>query len=342
MTSSAASRPARRTALVIGAAGQDGTLLSARLRGDDVDVWGVRSDGSVVHDGVVVGSARISHGDPRDDEDGGVGALVARVVPDEVYYLAAHHHSSEQAPPPPVELWRRSFAVHCEGLVHVLEGVVAHAPRAHVVYASSSHVFGEPATTPQNESTPLSPLTPYAVTKAAGMGICAAYRRRGVRASSAILFNHESPLRARHFVVQRVAYAVAAAAVAGQRTVRIELGNPDAVVDWSWADDVVGAMAGIARLEESDDFVVASGVARTVRELCAAAAAHAGLDVDVVQNGNAALRRVPPLVGDAARLHSRVALSPPVPFSRWVGILVDAARAALVAADTAGPKDSSR
>jgi GDPmannose 4,6-dehydratase len=333
MTTPASAAPTARAAIVVGAGGQDGSLLSARLRNDGVDVWGVRSDGSVVRDGLVVDRAPI-------EDAAAVRALIDRVVPEAVYYLAAHHHSSEQAPPPQAELWRRSFVVHCDGLVHVLEGVVAAAPRAHVVYASSSHVFGEPTTTPQDESTPLAPLSPYAVTKAAGMGVCATYRRRGVRASTAILFNHESPLRGRHFVVQRVAYAVAAAALAGQSRVRIELGNPDAVVDWSWAEDVVAALAGIAALDAADDFVVGSGVARTVRELCVVAAGHAGLDVDVVANGNVALRRVPPLVGDATRLRQRVPLPAPVPFSQWVGIVVDAARAAL--AGRAGNEEPPR
>lgn len=332
MRTSAAQAESR--ALIVGCAGQDGTLLSARLRTAGVDVWGVRADGSVVHDGVAVTGAAIH-------DAAAVAALVGRVVPDAIYYLAAHHHSAEQAPSPQAELWRKSFAVHCEGLVNVLEGVFAAAPRAHVVYASSSHVFGEPTTTPQDESTPLAPLSPYAVTKAAGMGICAAYRRRGVRASSAILFNHESHLRPRHFVVQRVAYAVAAAALTRQRTVLIELGDPEAVVDWSSADDVVQAMAGIADLDAGDDFVIASGIARTVRELCAVAAAHAGLDVEVVTRADLGVRRMPPLVGNSARLHARLALPPPVPFARWVGSLVDSARDALTDAGASGSREAS-
>jgi GDPmannose 4,6-dehydratase len=313
---------APRTALIIGSAGQDGTLLEGHLREIGTRVFGLLSDGIVVAEGEHVGLAPINDADA-------IRQLVTRLVPDEVYYLAAHHHSSEAAPEPEIELWRRSFAVHCEGLLHILEALVSGAPHAHLVYASSSHVFGEPVSTPQDETTPLHPQTPYAVTKAAGMGICATYRAQGIRASAAILFNHESLLRPASFVVPRIARAVAAAAVAGEQAVRIELGNPDAIVDWSWAPDVVRALAGMARLDDAADVVVASGVAHTVRELCEVAAAHAGLEVEVVARPSSSLRRVPPLIGNPARLHARIALPPPVPFTEWVGMMVDAARVEL-------------
>jgi GDPmannose 4,6-dehydratase len=311
-----------RTALVIGAAGQDGRLLEQHLTEQGHEVLGVHSDGSVVHRGSVVGIAPL-------DSATAVRGLVERVQPDEVFYLAAHHHSSETAPAPDLALWRRSFAVHCDGLLVVLEALLACAPRAHLVFASSSHVFGEPDRTPQDERTPLRPTSPYAVTKAAAMAICASYRKRGFKASSAILFTHESPLRRSGFLVPRVVSAVARAAHAGERSVRLEIGAPEAVVDWSWAPDVVRAMYGIAGLAEAGEFVVASGMGRTVRELCEVAGAHAGVAVDIVTRPETVARRTPTLVGDPTLLRSRVSLPAPVPFSEWVGMLVDAARAEL-------------
>jgi GDPmannose 4,6-dehydratase len=310
------------SALIVGARGQDGRLLGGLLRGQGVDVFGLDSDGTVTRDGVVIGEAAI------DDADT-IARLVESIQPRHVYYLAAYHHSSENVAGPEPDVWRRSFAVHCDGLVAVLEAVARYAPLAHVVYASSSHVFGEPATTPQDEETPLRPTSPYAVSKAAGMGICASYRLRGIRASAAILFNHESPFRRPGFVVPRVVRAVAEAAERGERVVRLEVGNPDAVVDWSWAEDVVRALDGIASQDEPGVWVVASGVARTVRELGQVAAAHVGLEATMVADAGTPLRKLPLLVGNPSRLRDRIPLPAPVPFAKWVGRMVDVARSSI-------------
>jgi GDPmannose 4,6-dehydratase len=337
-----------RRALIIGVAGQDGSLLSAHLAGLGTRVVGTDVDGRVVDSAMVVRDKDTSL--PRYmrlEEPASVQALVAALLPDELYYLAGYHRSSEAAAAAdPLDEWQRAFAVNVHGVAAVLEAMRRTGCSGHLVYASSSHVFGEPTTSPQNEQTPWRPTTPYGVSKAAGLGVCASYRRQGVRASGAILFNHESVRRLRDFVTQRVAFQVAAAKRRGDAVARVTVGDPDAVVDWSWAGDVVVALQGIAGLKDADDFVIASGHGRTVRELATVAAAHVGLGVDVVAAPELVTRRVPPLVGDMQKLRARVALPPPRPFSSapadehacnsptceacqgnssWVGELVDAA-----------------
>lgn len=314
-----------RRALIIGVAGQDGSLLAAHLADLGTRVVGTDVDGRVVdsaHD-----SALPRH--MRFDDPASVQALVAALQPDEVYFLAGYHRSSEAAAADALDEWQRAFAVNVHGVAAVLEAMRRTGCGGHLVYASSSHVFGEPTTSPQDEQTPWRPTTPYGVSKAAGLGVCASYRQQGVRASGAILFNHESVRRPRDFVTQRVAFQVATAKRRGDAIARVTVGDPDAVVDWSWAGDVVVALQGIAGLDDADDFVIASGHGRTVRELAAVAAAHVGLGVDVVAAPELVTRRVPPLVGNVQKLRARVALPPPRPFASWVGDLVDAALQAL-------------
>jgi|GEM_PF-323012 len=325
-----------RRALIIGVAGQDGTILREHLVGLGTRVVGTDVDGRVSDTDTDTSLPRHM----RLDEPASVEALVAALLPDELYYLAGYHRSSEAAAADALDEWQRAFAVNVHGVAAVLEAMRRAGCGGHLVYASSSHVFGEPTTSPQDEQTPWRPTTPYGVSKAAGLGVCASYRRQGVRASGAILFNHESVRRPRDFVTQRVAYQVAAAKLRGDAVARVTVGDPDAVVDWSWAGDVVVALRGIASLETADDFVVASGQGRTVRELATVAAAHVGLGVDVVAAPDLVTRRVPPLVGSMQKLRARVALPPPRPFSSapadehasnssWVGELVDAALRAL-------------
>ncbi len=310
-----------RRALIIGAAGQDGSLLREHLVGCGTRVVGTDVDGGVTD----------TASDPnlpstmRLEAPATVQALIASLQPDEVYFLAGYHRSSEATPDAALVEWQRAFAVNVTGLAVVCEAMRQAGCGGHLVYASSSHVFGEPTTSPQDEQTPWRPTTPYGVSKAAGLGVCASYRRQGVRASGAILFNHESARRPRDFVTQKVAFQVAAAKRRGDAVARVTVGDPDAVVDWSFAGDVVVALHAMAGLAAADDYVIASGQGRTVRELATVAAAHVGLAVDVVAASDVAVRRVPPLVGDMRALRSRVDLPAPRPFASWVGDMVDAA-----------------
>jgi GDPmannose 4,6-dehydratase len=309
-----------RRALIIGAGGQDGTLLTRALQADGVDVVGLLSDGRVTGDIEGIPSRA-----PLADADA-VYALVRVVRPDAVFYLPAYHAPAEGPGEPDIVVWKKSFAVHTDGLLHVLDACVAEAPHAHVVYASTAQVFGHADSAPQDERTPLRPRSPFSVSKVAGMNICRACREKGVRASVAILFHHESALRPRHFVSQRIAYAVAQAQLSGEPLARVELASPDTQTDWLAAEDAVAALRAIAEQPTMDDYVVASGQARTARELAAAAAAYAGVSLEMLSGVHGHASVPAPLVGNTTKLRERTGWAPRVPFESWVARMVDAAR----------------
>ena len=143
------------------------------------------------------------------------------------------------------------------------------------VQASSAEIFGQPPTSPQDETTPLRPLNPYGAAKAYAHLMVDVYRSRGLHASSLILYNHESPRRPRHFVTRKITSTVAA--IARGRADRLALGNLDARRDWGWAPDYVDAMVRAARADVAADYVVATGIAHSVRDFVAAAFARVGI-----------------------------------------------------------------
>lgn len=297
-----------RRAIVVGSRGQDGSYLVEQLTAAGVSVVGV------------------SRSEPIElTNRGAVRELIARVQPDEVYYLAARHGSSEQGRPiDEAQLLEESFAIHVQGLVHFLEAIRTDAPAARLLYAASAHVFGsEPAETPQSESTPFRPDSPYAITKAAGVEYCRYYRQRhGVFCSSAILFNHESPRRRREFVSQRIIHG--AADIHAGRASELTVGSLVSVVDWGWAPDYVDAMRRIVCHDSPDDFVVATGEPHTVADLVAIAFRLAG-----IANWRDYVRESPdrvhvarkPLIGDAARLREATGWRPSLGFEEMVAAL---------------------
>jgi GDPmannose 4,6-dehydratase len=193
--------------------------------------------------------------------------------------------------------------------------------------ASSSEIFGEPREVPQTEETPLAPVTPYGVAKAYGHFITRSYRRQyGLHASSGILYNHESPRRSLDFVTRKIANAAAAISLGLEGEVL--LGNLEARRDWSFAGDFVRAMWLMVQRDEADDYVVASGVSHSVRELAACAFTHVDLDWeehvrvdDTLVRGTAELHD---LVGDASKARDRLGWSPTIDFEGLVHLLVDA------------------
>jgi GDPmannose 4,6-dehydratase len=218
------------------------------------------------------------------------------------------------------------------GVTSLLEAVRAADRSIRVYQASSSEIFGEPAESPQTETTPLAPLTPYGVAKAYGHFIARSYRRRhGLHVSCGILYNHESPRRPLDFVPSKIADG--AARIARGLADELALGDLDAERDWGYAGDYVGAMWLMLRQEEPDDYVVATGELHTVRELVEVAFAHVGRDWrehvrhdPSLERGRAELHR---LVGDGAKARDRLGWTPRVGFEELVRLLVDAAVARL-------------
>lgn len=246
-------------AFITGIMGQDGSYLNEALLGDGVATMG--SDRTAVFDGCS-GTNRepFDIGDSRQ-----VRTWIADWKPTQIYHLAAVHGSSEDRTEDAADLLARSLRVHAIGLANLLEGIRTEAPEARLVFAASSHVFGEPVESPQGENTSMMPTSPYGISKVAGIGICAHYRNQyGVHASSAILYNHESPRRSAGYVTQKIVRA--GVAIKRGQQYRLVLGNLDARVDWAHAADHMRALRLITDVSSPGDFIVASGQLNSVRD----------------------------------------------------------------------------
>ena len=306
-----------RKALVIGAGGQDGRLLTSllRTRGYTVEGW-----------------VREESGDPSESRNRAVDLLAEDAVeremehlqPDEIYYLAAFHHSTEDAVElTPTELLRRSFDVHLVGLLNVLHSMKRCCTHARLFYAASSHIFGAGGEVPLTEATPPAPNSAYGLSKAAGMRACQLYRdEEGLFAATGILFNHESALRKGTFLSQKIVQGALRCRRDPSST--LTLGNLDARVDWGYAPDYVDAMTKILQLPDATDFVIASGEMHTVREFAEIAFGALGLDWRRHVRTNAAVLRKAPqaLCGDPQKLRAATGWRPSMSFERMVQTLV--------------------
>jgi GDPmannose 4,6-dehydratase len=213
------------------------------------------------------------------------------------------------------------------GVTALLESIRLVDQEIRFYQASSSEIFGEPREVPQTEETALSPVTPYGVAKSYGHLIVRSYRRRyGLYACSGILYNHESPRRPLDFVTRKIAHG--AAAISLGLVGELWLGDLDARRDWGYAGDYVRAMALMLRQDEPDDFVIASGVAHSVRELVELAFGHVGLDWREFVHIDESLRRgaaeLHDLVGDSSKAQARLGWAPTIDFVGLVRLLVDA------------------
>jgi GDPmannose 4,6-dehydratase len=312
-----------KRALITGISGQDGSLLAELLLDRGYDVYGVvrraASEGypnlANIRHGIELVQADLL------DELALIRALKAS-RPDEVYNLAAPSFVPQSWQQP---VLTAEFAA--VGATALLEAVRLAAPQARVYQAASSEIFGDPLRSPQNEDTPIMPVTPYGAAKAYSYFMARSYRRRyGLHASAGILYNHESPRRPLDFLPRKVANGAARISLGLDRTLR--LGDLDARRDWGYAGDYVRAMWLILQQEEPEDYVIATGVTHAVHDLVACAFEHVGLDwrdhVEVdesLRRGKAELHN---LVGDASKARERLGWAPSVDFSGLVAMLVDA------------------
>lgn len=307
-----------KRALIVGLRGQDSTLLYDRLAASGYDVAAAGATGSRRGSGKTFGTLDVR-------EHAQVRRWTAGFKPDEVYYLAAHHHASEGGAEDGPEAFGKAFEVNVLGLVHFLSELRSSGKGSRLFYASSSRVFGAPAAKLVDESAPLKPIDHYGVTKAAGMLACRAHRERyGVYASTGILFNHESELRAPSFVSRKLAKAAAAAKGGAKR--KVVVGDLSARADWGSARDFVEAMQGILALPEPDDFVVATGKLHSVQDLARAAFAEAGLDWRQHVAEDPKLLKGPRIAvaGDASKLERLTGWKPKTSFEELVRGMVRA------------------
>ena len=313
-----------RTAFVTGISGQDGGYLAERLLAEGGAVHGLIRDADERQrlDEALPG-VRLHVGDLT-DQDRIVG-LIGEIDPDEVYNLAGISSVAQS--------WADPVGT---GLVSGVAAVgILHAAHRHreatgrdvrVVQASSAEIFGNPATSPQDESTPVAPITPYGAAKAYAHTMAGVFRSRGLFAATVVLYNHESPRRPATFVTRKITQGAALIARGEQDELR--LGNLDARRDWGWAPDYVDAMVRAARHDGAGDYVIATGRAHSVREFVAAAFARAGIDdwESCVVVDPAFVRPVDAveLVGDAGRARRELGWAPTVDFDELVGRMVDA------------------
>lgn len=243
--------------------------------------------------------------------------------PSHVFYLAAHHHSSQDADlAKEAALWKRSVDVQVLGLVNTLEALRLHAPDARLFYAASSHIFGAPADSPQNENTPLIPNNVYGVTKIMGIETCLYYRRQhGLFASVGILYNHESVYRKEKFLSQKIIRG--ALEIKCGRATQLVLGDLSARVDWGYAPDYIDAMVRILQLPEPGEYVIATGEAHTVQEFVSVVFEHLDLDYKdwVVVDPSIIRKSNTLLIGDAGKLRRETGWTPSLSFPDMVRLL---------------------
>ena len=311
-----------KTALITGITGQDGSYLAEFLLAKGYRVVGVvRRSSTTPYEriGHLVDKVELVSADLLDQTS--LTDAVHDAQPDEIYNLAAQ--SFVQASWPQPVLTGEFTAL---GVTRMLEAMKKAAPKARFYQASSSEMFGKVHETPQTETTPFYPRSPYGVAKVYGHWITVNYRESfGLYAVSGILFNHESPRRGLEFVTRKVTDAAARIKLGRAKT--IALGNLESRRDWGFAGDYVEAMWMMLQEAEPDDYVISTGHTWTVRELCDAAFKRVGLDYreHVVQDPKFFRpAEVDLLVGDPSKAAKKLGWTPKVGFHKLVEMMVDA------------------
>jgi GDPmannose 4,6-dehydratase len=269
-----------RVALITGVSGQDGAYLAAQSLACGDQVVGARRPGSGADslwrlrelDIVDHPSVRLVELDITDAA--ACHALLRAVQPFALFHLAGQSRVAESFRDP-----LTSARVNAMGTLHLLDAVRRESPQTRFVLASTAELFGDAQTFPQNEATPFAPRNPYAVAKQFAHSMTQSYRASfGLHASCAIAFNHESPLRDADFVTRKI--AAAAVRLAQTAGVALMLGNLDARRDFGYAPEYVAAMLAMAQQAQPDDYVLATGVATSIREFVDFAFAAAGIELD--------------------------------------------------------------
>jgi GDPmannose 4,6-dehydratase len=308
------------SALVTGVSGQDGSYLAALLVERGYEVVGlVRGSGGDLPDGVSALTGDLL-------APATLRAAVHDARPDELYHLAAPTFVPDSWEDP-----TETVAAIATATATLLAAAREVDPAMRVWVSTSSEVFGDAGESPQNERSPMRPRTPYGAAKLAAHGLVGAMRERwGLFACSGLTYNHESPRRPEQFLTRKVTRGAAAIKLGLER--ELVLGDLDAVRDWSHAADVVRAAWLALQAPEADDYVIASGVGRTVRDFVAAAFAALDLDwEDYVRVDPALVRPAEPvaLVGDPTRARERLGWTPERSFEDLVAEMVAADLAAL-------------
>jgi GDPmannose 4,6-dehydratase len=317
-----------KKALITGITGQDGSYLAELLLRKGYEVWGLIRRSSSFNTGRVDHLYKDPHERPKlrlvygDMTDGSnLAALIAEIKPDEVYNLAAQSHVR-------VSFDQPIYSVNAGalGTLRLLEAIRSSGPAIRFYQASSSEMYGKVAETPQTEKTPFYPRSPYACAKAYSFWQTVNYREAyGLFACNGILFNHESPRRGETFVTRKITRAATRIKCGLQE--KLFLGNLDAKRDWGFAGDYVEAMWLMLQQEAPDDYVVATGECRSVREFLDEV--FACLDMDWRQYVEVDPRYLRPsevdlLQGDASKARRVLGWRPRVGFRELARMMTEA------------------
>ena len=343
MTLSLPPRNGRR-ALVTGVTGQDGSYLAELLLAKGYEVFGIIRRSSSFNTGRIDHlyqdphepdvRLRLVFGDLTDASS--INHALKTVRPDEVYNLGGQSHVRVS-----FDIPEFTADVTGMGAVRVLESMRELGLDARFYQASSSEMFGLATESPQRETTPLNPRSPYAAAKAYAYHITRDYREAyGMFAVNGILFNHESPRRGETFVTRKISRAAARIKVGKQE--RLFLGNLNAERDWGFAGDYVEAMWLMLQADVPEDFVIATGESHSVREFCELCFAEVGLpitwqgsgddEVGIDERGRVLVSidprhlrptDVPSLTGDAAKAREKLGWRPKVTFGELARMMVE-------------------
>ena len=304
-------------AFITGITGQDGYYLARHLHQLGAEVWGTSRAATLPQE---LDFARlVPIADYTDQKR--LERAIAAANPDEIYHLAAQSSVAASWEDPVA-----TIDITGLGTLRLLEAVRSVAPTARVFVASSSEIFGDPVRAPQDEQTAIRPTSPYGAAKAFAHHVAAIYRQRyDFFIAIGILYNHESPRRARSFVTQKIVQG--AVAIARGQQAELRLGNLDALRDWGFAGDYVRAMHLMLQQPEPGDYVVATGETHSVRDWCKFAFARVGLDYrEYVVRDQQFWRpaEAVPLVGDPTKARQVLGWSATTSLSDLVAIMVEA------------------
>jgi len=311
-----------KKALITGITGQDGSYLAELLLEKGYDVHGlVRRSSSfntwrIDH---VRDQLHLHYGDLIDTSS--LIKTLQAVGPDEIYNLAAQSHVKVSFEMP--EYTGNSTGT---GFLRLLDAVRELGLKSRVYQAGSSEMFGKVIETPQKETTPFYPRSPYAAAKVYAHWIAVNYRESyDMHVSNGILFNHESPRRGENFVTRKITLGLAA--IKKGKAKDIHLGNLDAKRDWGFAGDYVEAMWRMLQQDQPDDYVVATGETWSVKDFLLEAFSYAGLDWEKYVVSDPRFFRpaeVDLLLGDPTKAKTRLGWKPKVDFKTLVRMMVDA------------------
>ena len=311
-----------KKALITGITGQDGSYLAELLLKKGYEVHGLvrrSSSFNTWHIDHVRDDLHLHYGDLVDTSS--LARVLEHVGPDEIYNLAAQSHVKVSFDMP--EYTGNTTGL---GVLRLLDAVHDLGLKSRVYQAGSSEMFGKVVETPQKETTPFHPRSPYGVAKVYAHWIAVNYREGyGMHVTNGILFNHESPRRGENFVTRKIALGIAA--IKKGKAKDLHLGNLDAKRDWGFAGDYVDAMWRMVQQDEAGDYVVATGETWSVRDFLLEAFTYAGLDWEkyvVVDPKFYRPAEVDLLLGDPTKAKTKLGWKPAVDFKTLVRMMVDA------------------